>query len=294
MLLASVNLIEKISDHPWPGCQVELFGMKATLMSNCIAAMVLAAILLMVILIPLARRRQKVPTGGANVLEVVVLFVRDMIARPALRGQADRFLPFLLTMFCFVLSVNLMGLLPIEPLTAVIPRMPLIGGSATSIPVVCGTLAAITLTTLLVLGLKNQAVLWHEKHDWPIVLCAAISPFLWVGKLAPPVPGLTGVLLMGPLMVLELMSVFAKCLALMIRLFANMFSGHILLAVIMLLVITPLESGIRLGMLLVLGPLAVLAGVVQCVMELLIAGLQAYIFTFLSAIFIGLYTEPGH
>jgi F-type H+-transporting ATPase subunit a len=294
MLLASASLVEKVSDHAWPGCQVQLGGIKLTLMSNTLAAMVLAAVIVLAAVLPLARRRQKVPTGGSNVLEVIVLFIRDMVARPALHDQADRFLPYLLTLFIFILSVNLLGILPLEPLTAAIPHMPKIGGVATSVPVVCGTLAAVTLMSIVVVGLHRQAVKCREHNGWPMWLCAALAPAIWAKKLVPHMPGAIGIILFVPMMLLEIVGVLAKCFALMIRLFANMLSGHILLAVIMMILMTSLEGRFEAAKVLTIGPICVLASVAMNVMELLVAGLQAYIFTFLSAIFIGLYMDPGH
>ena len=222
MPLASVNLIDRIADRPWPGCQVKLFGMMVTLMSSCIAAMVLAGLFLVAVVILLARRRQAVPRGAANVLEVIVYFVRDMIARPALHEQAERFTPMLLTLFLFILAVNLMGILPLEALLGLVPGLPRIGGVATALPAVTGALAAMALVTIVVLGLSRQARLFHRRPGVPKVVCVAISPVLWILSLSPKVPGVAGVILALPLGLLELVGVLTKCMALMIRLFANM------------------------------------------------------------------------
>lgn len=292
MPLAVASLLDEIADHPWPGCQVRVFGLTITWMSSCIAAMVLAGLILLAVVLPLARRRRAVPRGAAGVLEVVVYFVRDMIARPALREQADRFMPLLLTLFLFILTVNLMGILPLEAVSKLIPGMPRIGGVATAIPAVAAALALVALVTIVLSGLRRQARLFHRHHHVPMVLCAVISPVLWVRGLAPSVPGVAGVILAVPLGLLELAGVLAKCAALMIRLFANMLSGHTLLAVLMMFILQALETEVI--RVFYIGPFCVAASVVVEVMELLVAGLQAYIFAFLTAMFLGLYAETAH
>jgi F-type H+-transporting ATPase subunit a len=291
LILAAANLIQKLSDHPWPGCRVSVFGLKLTLMSNGIAAMLLAAAILLAAVLPLARRWRSVPRGGVNVLELIVVFIRDTIARPALHDKADAFLPLLLTAFVFILTVNLVGILPLEPLSELV-GLPKIGGVATSIPSVCGALACITLFTIIGGGLKTQALHLHHHRGWPMLLCAILSPVTWLRSLGPSIPGLAGKLLTVPLALLEFVGVLAKCMALMIRLFANMLSGHALLAVIMMFIVQAAEQ--QVVRVLYVGPFCIAASVVVDLMELLVAGLQAYIFTFLTATFLGLYVEPAH
>jgi F-type H+-transporting ATPase subunit a len=284
--------VNQIADHPWPGCQVQVFGVTVTLMSSCIAAMVLAGVVLLALVLPLARRRQAVPHGAAGVLEVVVYFVRDMIARPALHEEAERYMPLLLTLFLFILTVNLVGILPLEAISELTPVVPRVGGVATAIPTVAGALALLALSTIVLTGLRYQARLFHKRTGVPWVLCAILSPGLWVAGLAPSLPGWTGRLMAVPLGLLELLGVLAKCMALMIRLFANMLSGHTLLAVLMMFILQALETEVV--RVFFIGPFCVAASVVVEVMELLVAGLQAYIFTFLTAMFLGLYGEPAH
>jgi F-type H+-transporting ATPase subunit a len=292
VLLASANILERVADHPWPGCQIHLFGMTVTLMSNGIAAMILAAGLLLAIVLPLSWRRRTVPRGAAGVLEVVVYFVRDMIARPALHDRAEPFLPLLLTLFTFILTVNLMGILPLEALLKLVPGLPPIGGVATSIPTVTGALASISLVTIVFSGLTRQAKLFRQRYQAPMWLCVLISPVLWIASLTPRVPGLAGVILAVPLALLELVGVLAKCFALMIRLFANMLSGHVLLTVLMMFILQALQT--QVVHVFYVGPFCIAASVVVEILELLVAGLQAYIFTFLTAIFLALYAESSH
>jgi len=290
MLLAE-SLIHRIVDMPWPGWQIRIGGMTVTLMSAGIASMILVALVLMASIIPPSRRRQIVPHGATNLLEVVVVFVRDMIARPALGDKAYDFLPFLLTLFVFVLGMNLFGLLPLEAITNAL-RLPRVGGVATAIPTVAGALASLSLLSIIFLGLKRQVELCRARRGWPTALCIAASPVLWMKQLAPPVPGAVGAILLWPLVLLELVGIVAKCLALMIRLFANMVSGHTLLAVMMMFILRALEY--KLVSVFYVGPPAVLASVAIYILELLVSGLQAYIFTFLTAMFMGLYVESSH
>ncbi|MCP4375543.1 MAG: hypothetical protein GY794_05130, partial [bacterium] len=106
MLAASdFNLMEyltsHLSDHPWPGCQVTIAGMTLTWMSSAIAAMLIVSVGLIAVILPITRRRKALPTGGYNVLEALTVFVRDAIARPALRDNEKtyKYLPLLLTLF---------------------------------------------------------------------------------------------------------------------------------------------------------------------------------------------------
>jgi F-type H+-transporting ATPase subunit a len=94
------------------------------------------------------------------------------------------------------------------------------------------------------------------------------------------------------LAILEIISLISKCVALMIRLVANMLAGHSLLAVFLMFILVAIDGNLK--SLAYVGPLSVLGSVFVSLIELLVAALQAYIFTFLSAIFMGLYMEPAH
>ena len=119
---------------------------------------------------------------------------------------------------------------------------------------------------------------------------------MWIKSLSPEMPGAIGAILMVPMMLLELVGVVAKCFALMVRLFANMISGHTLLAMLMMFILKALAVMLRdkAPHLLYVAPLCVLGSVLVSLMEMLVAGLQAYIFTFLTAMFLGIYVEPQH
>ncbi len=298
--LAFSDLLQHISDNPWPGWQVEVAGMTVTLMSSAIATMLLVAITLMVVLPILARRWRTVPHGGANALEVVVVFVRDMIAKPALKDRAYTFLPFLLTMFVFILAMNMAGLVPLEQIAHIIGAHTgvevHIGGAPTSVMTLCGGLAAATLMMIVLTGLQRTAERWRERKGWPWPVCIALSPLLWLVGLSPAVPGRVGAVLRVPLSLLEFVGAVGKCGALVIRLFANMMSGHVLLGVLLLFVFQAGAAWVETGSKHVLhvAPAVVAASVLVSILELVVAGLQAYIFTFLAAMFLGLYAEGQH
>jgi len=225
---------------------------------------VVAAILMIAIFVPLARKvaRERVTHGKLpNIFETMALFVRDQVARPAIGHHADRFLPYLWTIFFFVLFCNLLGMIPG-------------GASATGNLNVTGVLALMTLGTVLVAGMKElgPAGFWLNlvpHMDLPIVL----KIFLW------------------PLMfVIELAGLLIKHAVLSVRLFANMLAGHIVLAVILGFAIAVAGQAWYLAATV---QAASVGGVVLLsLLELFVAFLQAYIFTFLSALFIGAAVHP--
>jgi F-type H+-transporting ATPase subunit a len=294
-MLAEFNLLEHLNDHPWPGCSTTLFGMPITLMSSAIAAIILVGIVLIAVILPAARRRQTVPHGMGNVLEVVVLFIRDSVARPTLHDKAYTFLPYLVTIFVYVLGMNLLGLIPLEPVCEAL-GLPKVGVRPTGVISVTAALASITLVTILFLGLRHQTTELRHKTHLPWILCAIFSPILWVKSLSPHIPGVIGKILLVPMALLELIGAFMKCFALMIRLFANMMAGHALLAVLLMFTIQAFEAYLKNSVLTVfyVGPTCVIASVLVDLLELLVAVLQAYIFTFLTSMFISMYVEPSH
>ena len=301
MIFASDNPINHVSDIAWRGCEVEVLGLKFTLMSSCIAAMVLVAVVLVAVILPGARKVRRVPRGMQNLLEAIVVFVRDFIGRPALHDKADAFLPYLVTMFLFVLGMNLFGMIPLGPvfgwLGTLVPWLEgrPVGGTATSVPMVCAGLASLTLLTILACGLWHAARAKHEKDHWPMWAALPASPMLWLASLSPEIPGTVGKVLLGPLALLELVGAVAKCFALMIRLTANMIAGHVLLAVLMMFALQAVSNALEVRMLYFgVSAMCVVGSVGVTILDLLVSMLQAYIFTFLTAMFLGLYVHPSH
>jgi F-type H+-transporting ATPase subunit a len=223
---------------------------------------VIAAVLICVIMIALARHvaRNRVTRGPFfNAFEALVLFIRDQVARPAIGGHgADQFLPFLWTLFFFILFCNLLGMVPG-------------GASATGNINVTAVLAVWTLGTVLFAGMRAMGLVgfWIgivPHMDVPLIL----KPFLW-----------------SLIWVIEVAGLFIRHAVLAIRLFANMLAGHIVLAIILGFIAQAA------GLLTFLVTPASLIGVLALsFLELLVAFLQAYIFTFLAALFIGSAVHP--
>ena len=298
VMLASGSFLDHVMDHPWPGCQ--WFDGAVTWMSSGIFSIYLAGLVLLILIPWMARRREQMPIGSQNALEVLVVFVRDMIARPALHERAYEYLPLLLTMFVFVLGMNLMGLIPLSVISALLiePNYPgfQIGATPTLIVTVCAALGSLALLTIIAAGLRRTAEQYHHKRDWPLPLAIALSPVLWVLGLSPSLPGAIGTVFVLPLALLELVGAAAKCFSLMVRLFANILAGHLILAALLMLVgmaaVSHHEQGT--GHVWYVTPVVSLASMGFYALELLVAALQAYIFTFLTAMFLGLYAEASH
>ena len=223
---------------------------------------VVAAVLVALMAVALSRHvaKKRVPRGPImNMFEAIVVFIRDGIARPAIGGHgADAFLPFLWTMFFFVLFNNLLGLIPG-------------GASATANINVTAVLACLTLGTVIFAGSRELG---------PVGFWIGLVPHMDVPKILKP-------LLWGLMFAIELMGLFIKHIVLAVRLFANMLAGHIVLAVILGFTLQAV------GIFTYLVTPASIAGVVALsLLELFVAFLQAYIFTFLSALFIGAAAHP--
>lgn len=241
---------------PWGG---ELQITKFMLME------VIAAVVLVAIFVPLARRAtgQTVPKGRVwNFFEAILLFLRDEVARPAIgKHDADRYLPFLWTVFMFILVCNLLGMVPF-------------GGSATGSVSVTGPLALCTLVTVLVSGMQKLGVAGFWQAQVPHM----------------DLPGPLGFVLKPMIFVLEVLGMAIRHAVLAVRLFANIFGGHTVLAVILGFIVT--MANLASGLIFIVAPASVLGTVALSLLELFVAFLQAYIFTFLSALFIGAALHP--
>lgn len=211
-----------------------------------VAAMFISIFLMLFIFIGIARgyKNSLAPKGIAKFLEPVILFIRDEVAIPNIGVKYKKYMPYLLTVFFFIWFNNLLGLIPFFP-----------GGANLT-----GNIAATAILAIITLLIT----LFSANKDY------------WKHIFMPPVP-----ILLYPIMVpIEIIGIFTKPFALMMRLFANVTAGHIMiLAIISLIFIfeTPL-----------LGFASVPLALFISVLELLVAVLQAYIFTVLSALFIGI------
>ncbi|MEA2761295.1 MAG: F-type H+-transporting ATPase subunit a [Gemmatimonadaceae bacterium] len=202
-------------------------------------------------------REGKAPSGFGNGLEALVLYLRNEVILPNVGPHGNGYVPFLLTLFFFILFANLLGLVPY-------------GSTATGNISVTATLAIVTFIVIEMAGIKaqgkayiNTIIFW--PHDMSLGMKLFISPILtpieFVGKLTKP-------------------------FALAIRLFANMTAGHVVLLALISLIFT---FGSWL-----LVPVPILMALGISVLELFVAFLQAFIFTLLSTVFIGLIREGAH
>jgi F-type H+-transporting ATPase subunit a len=222
-----------------------------------------AGLLMLLVLVPVVRHiaRTYVTRGWfMNMFEAILLFIRDEVARPAIGGHgADRFLPYLWTAFFFVLFNNLLGIIPG-------------GASATGNVNVTGVLALMTLGVVIAAGTREMGAVGY----W-----IGLVPHLDVPKpMKPPLWVL--------MFVIEIAGLLIRHIVLAVRLFANMFAGHVVLSVILGFILMAWAS---VAFYLVM-PVSIGGVVALSLLELFVAFLQAYIFTFLSALFIGTAVHP--
>jgi F-type H+-transporting ATPase subunit a len=195
--------------------------------------------------------------GLANGLEAMVLYIRQEVILPNVGHHGNGFVPFLLTIFFFILFANLLGLIPY-------------GSTATGNISVTATLAIISFITIEIAGMRalgknyiKTIVFWPSDMSLPLKIF--ISPIL------TPI---------------ELLGKFTKPFALAIRLFANMTAGHVVVLALISLIFT-FGSWFIAGI-----PVAMAVGIM--ILELFVAFLQAFVFTLLTSVFIGLVREGAH
>lgn len=220
---------------------------------------ILAGILTLALFIPLAKRvRTGNPVKGRlwNLLEVFLLFLRNDVVRPAIGHGADKFLPLLWTMFFFILFMNLFGMVPG-------------GGSPTASISVTAALALISFSAVVISGSRKFGLVGFWLNQVPSM----------------EVPAAIGIILRPMLFVIEVFGLLVKHSVLAIRLFANMFAGHLVLAVF-LSFIAATAWNILLWMTVTLASVGIIVAV--SMLEIFVAFLQAYIFTFLTSLFIGM------
>jgi F-type H+-transporting ATPase subunit a len=226
---------------------------------------VVAAVIVSLIFIWLA---QKIASGQRprgrlwNVFEVMLLFIRDEVARPAIgKHDADKFLPFLWTMFFFILTCNLLGMVPW-------------GGSPTGALATTGALAICTFAAVVGGGMAKLGPVGFWKGQVP--------------HMDLPLP--LAILLLPMIFAIEVLGLFIRHFVLAMRLLANMMAGHLVLAVLVTFVLAIAQFGwaATVGV----GAVSVVGAMLLSLLELFVAFLQAYIFTFLSALFIGMAVHP--
>jgi F-type H+-transporting ATPase subunit a len=297
LLLLASSPLEHVVQHPFVRFDVSWFTdrlgiprldflpglQQLSLFSDHIIMQMIAALLVVLVMTRAARYARTAatperltPHGLGNFIEVICEYLRKNVAEPAMGPHADRFVPYIWTAFFFVLFSNLLGLIPLEPFTryfflhdSAFTHGHGIGGTSTGNVFVTATLAGFTLITLVVGGLRLQGMNF-VKHffqgPFPISLLIAA---------------------------LEVIGLIAKTFALTMRLFANMVAGHVLLAVLLSFVsLSALALGTGAGY--GIGIMVVLGSVAINLLELFVAFLQAFIFTFLTAMFIGAAVNIHH
>jgi len=206
------------------------------------------------------RRVNKAPSGLQSWMEPVILFVRDDIARPAIGHKYERYMPYLLTVFFFILVNNLMGLIPFFPF----------GANVTGNIAITMVLAALTF---IITTFSSNKTYWIHIFNAPGVP-------VWLKIPLPLMP------------LVEVMGVFIKPLVLMIRLFANVTGGHIVVIGLFSLIFLFGQMSVGLGY--GVSVVSIFFTVFMTFLELLVAFIQAYVFTLLSALYFGMASEEHH
>lgn len=226
-----------------------------------------AAIIVAVLFITLGRKiKSGDPVKGRfwNMLEAGCVYVRDEIARPSIGTKdSERFIPFLWTIFFFVLAMNLIGMVPGL-------------GSATGSISITASIALVVFGVVLFTGMKKMGAVGFVKAQAPhIEIDGALSPLKYI--------------LVPMIWAIEVFGLFIKHVVLAVRLFANMFAGHLVVAVFVAFIGVAWAT---LALQIVVVPSVIGASVGIYLLELLVAFIQAYVFTFLSALFIGAAIHP--
>jgi F-type H+-transporting ATPase subunit a len=238
-----------------PSKEVKVYDFSLT---RNVVQMLIALALMVWLLLAVAKRYKahgatKAPKGMQNLIEVLITFIRDEVAKPNLGHSYKRYMPYLLTTFFFILINNVIGLIP---------------GTANVTGNIAFTLVLGVISFIIILFSTN-------KHYWAHIF-------------NPPVPG--GV---KPIMIpVEILGIFTKPFALIIRLFANMIAGHIIIICLISLIFIfgNLSNGVGWGF----SPISIGFTVFIYFIEILVAFIQAYIFVNLTAVFIGQAFEGSH
>lgn len=228
-----------------------------------VCAIFIACLLVMWMVLGIAQWYRKkgyvAPRRMHGAIEAVVEFVYYGVIKPTLGAKSRKFGPYLLTVFFFILTANLLGLIVIFP-----------GGAN-----ITGNIAVTLVLSLITFLIVN---IFGTKHYWKDIFWPDVP--LWLKFPIPIMP------------VIEIFGVFTKPAALTVRLFANMMGGHIIVIVLTLLIfILGAMGAAALGGTLVI---SILFSVFMLLIDVLVSFIQAYVFTMLSTVFIGLAQEDGH
>jgi F-type H+-transporting ATPase subunit a len=226
--------------------------------SKNVASLLLSAVILLLIFTSIAKsygkNRGKAPKGLQSFLEPIIVFVRDEIAKPNLGPKYERYLPYLLTLFFFILVNNLLGLLP--------------GGANLT-----GNIAVTLVLAVITFLITNLS---GNKHYWLHLVKPTGVPVALLPIMIP----------------VEIVGLFMKPLSLMIRLFANITAGHIIILSLLSLIFIAGQAGAGIGW--GVSAIVVPFTLFMNMIELLVAFLQAFIFTLLTSMYIGSAIEDSH
>jgi F-type H+-transporting ATPase subunit a len=229
----------------------EIAGYDVSITKHVVMLWIVSVLLLVLLRLAVRRAADPVPRGFRNALEILILFIRDDIAKRTIGHGHERYLGFLLTTFFFILTANLVGMVPGL-------------ATATGNLSVTAALAVVAFFMFQWAGIREHGVLGHFKHLVP--------------------PGLP-IFILPVMVVVEVLSMLVRPFALCIRLFANMMAGHLVIGAFIALI---LMFGIAMA------PPSIVFALFIHFLELLVAFLQAYIFTVLTSQFIALSVHPAH
>lgn len=231
--------------------------------TKTVVGIIVSAILMIIIFFIVAnsykRNAHHAPKGLQSLLEPLILFIRDDIAKPSIGKRYNTYMPFLLTTFFFIFFSNLIGLIPFFPG----------GANVTGNIAVTLVLALFTFVIILIKANKNY---WLHIFNPPGI------PW-WLKFPLPLIP------------IIELAGMFIKPFVLMVRLFANITAGHIIVLgfISLIFIFGQMSSTLAYGV----TPVSVFFTIFISLLELLVAFIQAYVFTILSALYFGMATEEN-
>jgi F-type H+-transporting ATPase subunit a len=248
-------IIHHILDQPLiniPPIQIGGITLDLSISKNVLMMMVTAVLLISILtLAARSNAKNRAPKGFGNLVEMIIVFLRDEVVIPSMGKAGIKFLPFFFTLFFFILTCNFLGMVPFM-------------STATGSVSITAGLAIITFIMTQAQGIRNNGLLGYFK-----------------GLIPPGVP----VFVLPVMIIVEFLGLLTKPFALCIRLFANMTAGHVVILALI-------------GLIFSLGyaatPVSIVFALFIYVLEILVGLLQAFIFTMLSALFIGMAVHQEH
>jgi len=258
LILANGNPLEEVASKV-------LFKEGWFVFTNHMLIIMLAALLLLIVIPLSVGKIQIIRRGFGGVIETICVFLREEVARPFLKADTDRYIGVLWTLFFFILTMNLLGMVPLSRLIWLVTGQKNdFYGAPTANIWVTGTLALFSFILFHAAGIKQNGIKNYIRD-----FCPKVPWVMWL-----------------PMFGLELVSSFVRMFSLAIRLFANILAGHILLATMLGFIVIYKNFMVATA--------SISFTVMMSLLEIFVAFLQAYIFTFLTAIFIGFAIHPEH